>query len=69
MSPNVPADLARPVAALMEQETDVQVRHYGDGYHMLGGRVNGFAVPEVRLLNLEGVGLLSEYRSSPDSTN
>ena len=63
MSPNLSAELARPVAALIEQETGVKVRYYGDVdvYHTLAGRVNGLDVPEVRLLDLEDVNLLSAY--------
>ena len=61
MSPNLSAELARPVAAIMERETGVQVRYYGDAYHTLTGRVNGRAAPEVRLLDLEDASLLSAY--------
>ena len=61
MSPNLSAELARPVAAIMERETGVQVRYYGDVYHTLTGRVNGCAAPEVRLLDLEDASLLSAY--------
>lgn len=61
MPPNLSAELARPVSALIEQETGVRVRYYGDVYHTLTGRVNGLAVPEVRSLYLEDVNLLSAY--------
>ena len=60
-SPNLSADLVRPLAAIVERETGVQVRYYGDAYHTLTGRVNGRAAPEVRLLDLEDASLLSAY--------
>ena len=61
MSPNLSAELARPVAVIMERETGVQVQYYGNVYHTLTGRVNGRAVSEVRLLDLEDASLLSAY--------
>ncbi len=64
MSPNASADLAGPLAALMEQDAGVHVRRYGDVYHTLTGDVAEFAVPEVRQLELEDVDLLAAYRRS-----
>ena len=64
MSPNVSPELARPLASLMEK-SGLQVHHYGDIYHTLTEPVEGFAVPEVRLLNLGNTGLLAAYRSNP----
>ena len=61
MSPNVPTDLARSVAAIMERETGVQVRYYGDVYHTLVGPVSRLDVAEVRLLKLEDASLLSAH--------
>ena len=61
MSPNVPTDLARSVAAMMERETGVQVRYYGDVYHTLVGPVSRLDVAEVRLLKLEDASLLSAH--------
>ncbi len=64
MSPNVSADLALPLAGLMEREVGVSVRHYGDVYHTLEGPVSEFTVPEVRLLDYGDTGLLFAYRYS-----
>ena len=64
MSPNVTADLAIPLAGLMERETGVRVQHYEDVYHTLTGAVGAFAVPEVRLLDFGDIGLLFAYRYS-----
>ncbi len=65
MSPNVSADLAHPLADLMEREAGVCVEHYGDIYHTLTVPVGAFALPEVRLLSLDDVGLLYAYRNEP----
>ena len=65
MSPNVPSELARPLASLIEDETGLQVHHYGEIYHTLIGPVEGLAAPEVRPLNLGDTGLLAAYRSNP----
>ena len=65
MSPNVSPELARPLASLMEKENGLQVHHYGDIYHTLTEPVEGFAVPEVRPLNLGDAGLLAAYRNNP----
>ena len=61
MSPNLSAELARPMAAIMERETGVQVRYYGDVYHTLVGPVSRLDVAEVRLLKLEDASLLSAH--------
>ena len=61
MSPNLSADLAGRVAALIERETGVKVRYYGDVYHTLAGPVNRTDVAEVRLLKLEDASLLSAH--------
>ncbi len=65
MSPNVSADLADPLTALMKRTANVEVQHYGDVYHTLTGRVNKFATPEVRLLGLEDSDLLCLFESDP----
>ena len=65
MSPNVPADLAGPLSALIKQATTLDVQHYGDIYHTLTGRVNESATPEVRILDLRDSGLLSAFESDP----
>ena len=65
MSPNVPADLAGPLSALIKQATILDVQHYGDIYHTLTGRVNEFATPEVRILDQRDSGLLSAFESDP----
>ena len=65
MSPNVSIDLAGPLSALMKRTAKVEVRHYGDVYHKLIGRVNEFATPEVRLLSLGDSDLLAAFESDP----
>ena len=65
MSPNVPADLAGPLSALLKQSTNLGIQRYGDIYHTLTGRVNEFATPEVRILGLRDPGLLSAFESDP----
>ncbi len=65
ISPNVSADLAVPLSALTEQDANLQVRHYGDVYHTLPGRIERFTTPEVRPLDLEDSGLLAEHESNP----
>ena len=65
MSPSVSSDLARPLASLIEDEAALQVHHYGDVHQTLTRPVEGFAVPEVRPLNLGDMGLLAAYRSNP----
>ena len=49
------------MAALIERETGVQVRYYGDLYHTVVGPVSRFDVAEVRLLKLEDTSLLSAH--------
>ncbi len=61
MSPNMSADLVPPVSALIERDTGVRVRSYGDVYHTLTGAVRELCVPEVRLLKPEDADLLSAY--------
>ena len=65
VSPNVSADLAGPLSALMKRTAKVEVRHYGDVYHTLTGRVNEFATPEVRLLGVGDSDLLAAFESDP----
>ena len=65
MSPNVSAELARPLANLIEHRTGAQVHLYEDCFHTLTRPVRGFHVPGVRLLNLGDVGMLPAYRSNP----
>ena len=65
MSPNVPADLAGPLSALLKQSTTLDVHHYGDVYHTLTGRVSEFATPEVRMFDRRDSGLLSAFESDP----
>ena len=61
MSPNLSADLAPRVAALIEGETGAWVRSYGDVYHTVTGTVRELCVPGVRLLKLEDASLLAAY--------
>ena len=65
MSPNVPLHLADQLSALIQQETNVGVRQYGDVYHTLTRRVARFEVPEVRQLEIHDVDLLAEFRKDP----
>ena len=65
MSPNVSADLADQLSALMKRTAEVEVRQYGDVYHTLIGRVNEYATPEVRLLGLGDSDLLAAFESDP----
>ncbi len=65
MSPNVPPDVADSLSSLIQQETNVRVRQYGDVYHTLTRRVNSFIAPEVRQLGICDVGLLAEFRKDP----
>ncbi len=68
MSPNVDARLARPLAALAEDNLCVEVHFYDDVYHTLSGPVADVAVPEVRQLDLDDVSLLAAYRGSAAGT-
>ena len=65
ISPNVSADLAVPLSALVEQDANLQVRHYGDVYHTLPGRIKRFTTPEVRPLDLADHGLVAAHESNP----
>ena len=65
MSPNVPHYLAAPLSSLIQQETNLRVRQYGDVYHTLTRQVNGFIAPEVRQLEMRDVDLVSEFRRDP----
>ena len=65
MSPNVSADLAGPLSAPIKQPANVELRHYGDVYHTLTGRVIEFATPEVRLLDLGYSDVLASFESDP----
>ncbi len=58
MSPNVSRDLADPLAALIREEEDVEVRLYEDIYHSLTKPVPPHALPYVRLLSMRDVDLL-----------
>lgn len=65
MSPNVPWDLAEPLSSLIQQETNVRVRRYGDVYHTLTRQVDRFTASEVRQLGIRDVDLLAEFRKDP----
>ena len=62
MSPNVSVDLARPLAALIEEGVGVRVGFYGDVYHTLTGRVTEVVVPQVRRLGLEDIHFLAAFQ-------
>ena len=68
MSPDVSAELAYSLTSLIEDDTDLKVRHYGDVYHTASGRVRSLAATGVRLLNIHDVGLLSAFRRSHRGT-
>ena len=65
ISPNVSADLAVRLAALIEQDANVRVNHYGDVYHTLTGRINVFSTPEVRQLGIGDANLVAAHESNP----
>ncbi len=65
MSPNVPMDLTGPLSTLIQEETHLQVRCYGDVYHTLTGRLSWFVAQEVRLLNLGDSHLLKTFSRDP----
>ena len=65
ISPNVSAELAVPLSNLVEQDANVRVKHYGDVYHTLTGRINRFSTPEVRQLGLTDSDLLAAHESNP----
>ena len=68
MSPNVSADNARPLAALIERSVGTPVRFYGDVYHTLTDRVTEVVVPEVRRLGPEDADLVAAYRGDAINT-
>ena len=65
MSPNVPRELAEPLSSLIQQESNLGVRQYGDVHHTLTRQVNGFDAPRVRQLETRDVELLADFRSDP----
>ena len=66
MSPNVTADLAGPLSSLVRREKIAQVQHCGDVYHTLVGRINSYAVPEVRPLDLGDTDLVTAFEKDPN---
>ena len=66
MSPNVPANIAGPLSSLVQQEKILRVQRYGDVYHTLIGRLNSFAVPEVRRLDLGDTDLIAAFEHDPN---
>lgn len=65
MSPNVPMKFADSLSSLIQKESHLQVRHYGDVYHTLTGPMSMFVSQEVRLLNLGDSHLLEAFSSDP----